>query len=82
MVKTLTSREMNVLKLAAAGKHNREIAEILGISVRTVEAHRARGMMKLDLTSSADLVRYALRTNLISATLVMACTASIVAALS
>lgn len=57
----LTTREREVLQLAAEGQSNPEIADRLGISVRTVETHRANLMHKLDLRSQTDLVRYALR---------------------
>ncbi len=57
----LSVREREVLKLIARGKSNKEIAEILSISVRTVESHRARLMEKLGLKKMADLVRYALQ---------------------
>ena len=56
----LTTREREVLQLAAEGQSNPEIANRLGISVRTVETHRANLMHKLDLHSQTDLVRYAL----------------------
>lgn len=65
MPKPLTLRESEILKLVAVGKENREIAEKLQISVRTVEAHRARVMIKLGFTGVADLVRYAVREKLI-----------------
>jgi DNA-binding NarL/FixJ family response regulator len=55
----LSKRETEVLKLVAAGKDNREISEILNISVRTVEAHRAAILGKLNLRNTAELVRYA-----------------------
>jgi DNA-binding NarL/FixJ family response regulator len=57
----LTPRELEVTQLLADGKANKEIASELGISVRTVEAHRAKAMSKLGLHSIAELVRYALR---------------------
>jgi DNA-binding NarL/FixJ family response regulator len=57
----LTTREREVLQLAAEGQSNPEIADRLGISARTVETHRANLMHKLDLRSQTDLVRYALR---------------------
>jgi DNA-binding CsgD family transcriptional regulator len=60
-------RETQILRLIAEGKGNREIAEVLGISVRTVEAHRARIMLKLDLESVPSLVRYAVRHGIIEA---------------
>ena len=67
MHKPLSAREAEVLRLVAVGKLNRDIAEQLKISVRTVEAHRARAMMKLSLRSVRDLVLYAIRENLIEA---------------
>jgi FixJ family two-component response regulator len=54
---TLTPREREVMELVVAGRHNREIAELLGISVRTVEVHKARVMQKIEVTTLADLVR-------------------------
>ncbi len=59
-------RELEIIRLVAGGKVNKEIATILGIAVRTVEAHRANIMHKLGLHSSADLVRYAIRLGLVS----------------
>jgi len=56
----LTARERNVLRLIAGGKSNKEIAEVLVISVRTVESHRASIMGKLNLKNTADLIRYAI----------------------
>lgn len=56
----LSEREREVLRLLALGHTNQEIAKLLFISVRTAESHRARIMQKLQLTSRADLVRYAL----------------------
>lgn len=58
---TLTAREREVMVLVAEGRTNHEIAEMLHISRRTVETHRANLMRKLDLGSQADLIRYALR---------------------
>ncbi len=57
----LTVRERQVLKLISEGKSNKEIADLLFISVRTVHHHRARVMNKLKLRKVADLVRYAIR---------------------
>lgn len=62
----LTPREREVLQLVAEGKPNKQIAALLGITARTVEAHRARIMEKLDLNDPAALVRYAVRTGLVS----------------
>jgi len=57
---SLTQREREVLELVVAGKKNKQIAEALGISVKTVEAHRARGMEKAGASSVAELVQIAL----------------------
>jgi DNA-binding NarL/FixJ family response regulator len=56
----LSEREHEVLRLLALGHTNQEIANLLFISVRTAESHRARIMQKLRLSSRAELVRYAL----------------------
>jgi DNA-binding NarL/FixJ family response regulator len=61
----LTPRERQVVQLVAESKSNKEVAAILHISVKTVEAHRARIMEKLDVHSVTDLVRYAIRNNLV-----------------
>lgn len=61
----LTSREREVLQLIAEGKTNKDIATALNLSVYTVEAHRGRIMEKLNLHSSGELVRFALRKGLI-----------------
>jgi two-component system response regulator NreC len=57
----LTAREREVLQMIAEGRTNREIAVIMHVTVKTVEAHRASLMNKLDLHSIADLTKYALR---------------------
>jgi two-component system response regulator NreC len=57
----LTSRERQVLQLVAEGKRTKEIAHLLGMSVKTAETHRARLMEKLDIHDTAGLVRYAIR---------------------
>ncbi len=62
----LTSREREVLQLIAEGKTNKEIATILTLSVYTVESHRGRIMEKLNLHSGADVVRFAIRSGLIT----------------
>jgi len=61
----LTSREREVLQMIAEGKTNKEIATALNLSVYTVEAHRGRIMEKLNLHSTGELVRFALRAGLI-----------------
>jgi two-component system response regulator NreC len=64
---TLTLREIEVLKLIAQGHTNRQVGEILHLSMRTVESHRANLMAKLNLTSRVELVRYALKHGLLDA---------------
>ncbi|WP_380874530.1 DNA-binding response regulator [Sphingomonas sp. DBB INV C78] len=64
---TLTQREREVVQLIAEGKINKEISEILSISVKTVETHRAASMHKLKLRTTAELVRYAVRNNIVQA---------------
>lgn len=64
---SLTERERELVQLVAEGKSNKEAAEILGISVKTVETHRASVIRKLKLDSIADLVRYAVRNGIVSA---------------
>ena len=61
----LTSREREVLQLIAEGKTNKEIASDLKLSVYTIDAHRGRVMEKLNLHSTGELVRFALRSGLI-----------------
>lgn len=61
----LTSRELEVLKLIAEGYKNQEIADILNVSVKTVESHRYNIMDKLDMHDRIDLVKYAIRRGLI-----------------
>lgn len=61
----LTSRELEVIRHLAEGKRNKEIAALLGIAIRTVETHRARIMLKLDLHSLTEIVHYAMRNHLI-----------------
>ena len=56
-----------MVKLIAEGYSNKQIAKILNISVKTVETHRAAVMRKLDLSSPAALVRYAIRNKLLEA---------------
>ena len=61
----LTSREREVLQMIAEGKTNKEIAGTLNLSVYTVDAHRGKIMEKLNLHSSGELVRFAVRNGLI-----------------
>jgi DNA-binding NarL/FixJ family response regulator len=61
----LSPREESVIKLIAEGHGNKEIAEVLSISLKTVESHRASALRKLKLSSTADLVRYAIRNKLV-----------------
>ncbi|TAN56686.1 MAG: response regulator transcription factor [Magnetospirillum sp.] len=62
---SLTARERQVLRLIAQGQKNREIADELGIAIKTVETHRTKIMQKLDLHNSAELAAYAIRRGLI-----------------
>jgi DNA-binding NarL/FixJ family response regulator len=62
---TLTDREKQVLKLVAEGKSNKEVAELLGISVKTAMSHRERVMEKLHLHNRTELVRFALKVGVI-----------------
>ena len=64
---TLTHRERGVVQLIAEGHTNKQIAKDLYIGLKTVETHRANVMRKLNLSSSAGLVRYAIRNKLVEA---------------
>lgn len=61
----LTEREREILKLIASGLTNKKIADKLSISVKTVETHRARILQKLDFHTTAELVKYAIKTGLL-----------------
>jgi two-component system, NarL family, response regulator NreC len=61
----LTDREKQVLKLVAEGKSNKEVAEVLGISVRTAMSHREHVMEKLGVHNRTELVRFALKRGVI-----------------
>jgi DNA-binding NarL/FixJ family response regulator len=63
----LSPREQLVVKLVAEGYSNKNISAILHLSVKTTEAHRSAAMRKLDLNSTAGLVRYAVRARLVEA---------------
>ena len=62
---TVTAREREIIQLLAEGKRNKEAASTLGISVKTIEAHRANIMRKLRLRSVRELVRYAIRNKIV-----------------
>lgn len=61
----LSSREREVMQMIAEGKTNKEIAVVLNLSVYTIEAHRGKIMEKLNLHSTGDIVRFAIRNGLI-----------------
>lgn len=61
----LTPRERQVLQLVAEGKTTKEVAGVLGVSVKTAESHRTRIMGKLNIHETASLVRYAVRLGII-----------------
>jgi DNA-binding NarL/FixJ family response regulator len=63
----LTSRQREITKLLAEGRTTKEVAELLGISVKTAETHRSNLMRRLKCCSAADLVRYAVRNQIIDA---------------
>lgn len=62
----LTNREREVLKLVAEARTSREIADLLGVSIKTVLGHRTKVMEKLDIHNRTELVKYALRKGLIT----------------
>jgi DNA-binding NarL/FixJ family response regulator len=62
----LTKRELEVLKLVAQGMTNKQIAEALFISVKTVETHKSHILDKLGLTNSAELMKFAVKNNLVT----------------
>jgi DNA-binding NarL/FixJ family response regulator len=61
VIRNISFREKEVLVCLTEGQSNKVIAERLGISVRTVEGHRARLMLKLECQGLADLIKYAVR---------------------
>jgi DNA-binding NarL/FixJ family response regulator len=63
----LTPREVEVVQLLAGGKSNKEVASKLGVSTRTVESHRNHIMHKMSFGSFSELVRFAIRNNLVEA---------------
>jgi len=62
----VTPRELEIIRLLAEGKSNKELSTQLGITVRTVETHRSKIMLKLGLHSLAELIHYAMRNEIIS----------------
>jgi len=64
---TLSSREREILQLLAEGRSNKEVARVLGISVKTAETHRSNIMRKMEFASLADLIRFAVRNKIIYA---------------
>jgi DNA-binding NarL/FixJ family response regulator len=62
----ITPRELEIIRLLAAGNSNKEVSTQLGITVRTVETHRSKIMLKLGLHSLAELIHYAMRNEIIS----------------
>jgi len=62
---TLTHREREVVQLIAEGKINKQVAQLLNISIKTVETHRATAMQKLKVRTTAELVRYAVRNKIV-----------------
>jgi DNA-binding NarL/FixJ family response regulator len=62
---TLSPRERGVVQLIAEGLSNKEMSAVLNLSVKTIETHRAAAMRKLNVTSTAALVRYAIRNKLV-----------------
>lgn len=63
----LTTREREIVQLVSEGKSTKEVASLLGISVKTAETHRANIMRKLQVHSVTDLVRYAVRNDIVQA---------------
>ncbi|HWG59137.1 MAG TPA: response regulator transcription factor [Candidatus Acidoferrales bacterium] len=61
----LTPREIEVTRLLAEGKSNKEVGSVLGVSPRTAESHRNRVMRKMNFASFSELVRFAVRHNLV-----------------
>jgi len=60
-----TRRQLEIIRLLAEGKENKEVAAALGITLRTVESHRAQIMLRLGLHSLTELVHYAIRNKIV-----------------
>jgi DNA-binding NarL/FixJ family response regulator len=63
--RSLSAREREIVQLVAEGRTSKEVAAVLGISAKTAETHRANIMRKLEIHSVSDLVRYAVKNNMI-----------------
>jgi len=61
----LTPREIEVVRLLAEGRSNKEVASTLGVSTRTIESHRNHIMNKMNFSSFSELIRFAVRTNIV-----------------
>jgi DNA-binding NarL/FixJ family response regulator len=61
----LTPREVEVVKLIALGESTKGVAQLLGVSIKTVASHRMRAMSKIRARNAADVARFAIRTGLI-----------------
>jgi DNA-binding NarL/FixJ family response regulator len=64
---TLSPRERHIVQLLAEGNNTKDVARTLRLSVKTVETHRSNIMRKMEFRSLADLVRYAIRNNIVDA---------------
>jgi DNA-binding NarL/FixJ family response regulator len=64
-ISVLTPREQSVVQLIAEGKTNKEMGQVLSLSTKTIESHRASAMRKLNMTTTAELIRYAIRNKLV-----------------
>jgi DNA-binding NarL/FixJ family response regulator len=63
----LSPREETIVRLIAEGHSNKEVSSLLGVSIKTTETHRATAMRKLNVRSTAGLVRFAVRNKLLEA---------------
>jgi len=66
LIEQITPRQREILKLIAEGRTNKEMAQLLNISVKTVDTHRTQLMERLDIHDVAGLVRYAIKTGLVT----------------
>lgn len=65
--KSLSARERQIIRHVALGRSNKQTADVMGVSTRTIETHRAAVMRKLAISSTAELVRYAVRNRIVEA---------------